>query len=257
MSMHDDLLYAFELEMSKAKEAFHSTKLDLSFKHLERAHVLGQMNVIAHTRAHIWMFKVALKRKDFAEMFAQSIRIPSGIVGSFLGVVPLGNTGGGNVSAIKPMDISEDLRSPLEYSATMEEKMNRNAQYFLRFALAACFLSAVADRVGLWGNAGEPGVVWGNMKAFLDYTHLLLPWMPRALSDVCGYIATFLEVILSVFLLIGFRLKESSLASFFLLLSFILSMSISFGVKSSLDYSVITAAAGAFLLFSINLEKRS
>ncbi len=35
-------------------------------------------------------------------------------------------------------------------------------RWFLRIALAAGFLSAAADRVGLWGAPGTPGVAWGE-----------------------------------------------------------------------------------------------
>ena len=38
--------------------------------------------------------------------------------------------------------------------------------------LAACsgdhFLSAVADRFGLWDTHGQPNVAWGNYARFLD-----------------------------------------------------------------------------------------
>jgi hypothetical protein len=33
---------------------------------------------------------------------------------------------------------------------------------FLRLALAGSFLSAVADRFGLWGVYGSPNVAWGS-----------------------------------------------------------------------------------------------
>lgn len=41
---------------------------------------------------------------------------------------------------------------------------------FLRIALAFSFLSAVADRFGLWGPLGTPNVAWGDLKAYHDYT---------------------------------------------------------------------------------------
>ncbi len=41
-------------------------------------------------------------------------------------------------------------------------------------ALAAGFLSAVADRFGLWGPTGTPGVAWGGFDPFLVYTRKLL-----------------------------------------------------------------------------------
>jgi hypothetical protein len=45
---------------------------------------------------------------------------------------------------------------------------------FLRLALATGFLSAGADRLGLWGPRGTPGVAWGGFDSFLAYTGKLL-----------------------------------------------------------------------------------
>ena len=39
-----------------------------------------------------------------------------------------------------------------------------SSSVFLRFALGFSFLSAVADRFGLWGAFGEPRVAWGNFR---------------------------------------------------------------------------------------------
>jgi hypothetical protein len=43
------------------------------------------------------------------------------------------------------------------------------AAWLLRLALAVSFLSAVADRFGLRGAPGDPGVAWGDWPHFLDY----------------------------------------------------------------------------------------
>ena len=44
---------------------------------------------------------------------------------------------------------------------------------FLRCALGLGFLSAVADRLGLWGPFGQPNVEWDNFSRFLEYTQTL------------------------------------------------------------------------------------
>jgi len=54
------------------------------------------------------------------------------------------------------------------------------ATIFARMALAAGFLSAVADRFGLWGAAGTNDVAWGNFDAFTEYVHVLAPDPPAA-----------------------------------------------------------------------------
>ena len=40
------------------------------------------------------------------------------------------------------------------------------AVWLLRVALAFCFLSAVADRFGLWGQFSVGGVAWGDFERF-------------------------------------------------------------------------------------------
>lgn len=44
---------------------------------------------------------------------------------------------------------------------------------FLRLALSAGFLSAVADRFGIWSKEVS---VWGNWDSFLNYTQVINPW---------------------------------------------------------------------------------
>src|SRR5262249_53158307 len=77
------------------------------------------------------------------------------------------------------------------------------AAIFLRFALAAGFLSGVADRFGLWGPPGTPGVAWGGFDPFLAYTGKLLWYLPPALVPAAGWAATVLEVVLAVGLVAG------------------------------------------------------
>ena len=59
------------------------------------------------------MLLVGIKTINLGEILGQLIRIPAGIVGSFINVVPRGNTGGSNVSALKPTPIPEDLKKYL------------------------------------------------------------------------------------------------------------------------------------------------
>ncbi len=119
-----------------------------------------------------------------------------------------------------------------------------------RYALAITFLSAVADRFGIWGPPGAQNVAWGNYANFVNYTTILTPWSPKALVPIVGGIATFFEIILAIALIIGFRIKYTSLASAILLLTFALSMTFTLGIKAPLDYSVFSASAAAFFLYS-------
>ena len=122
------------------------------------------------------------------------------------------------------------------------------AQWFLRVALAAGFLSAVADRFGLWGPAGAANVAWGAWQPFVDYVAKLNWFAPPASTPILAWAATVAEVALSIGLLIGWQLRWFALAAGLLLLSFAITMTLALGVKAPLDFSVFAAAGGAFLL---------
>lgn len=122
---------------------------------------------------------------------------------------------------------------------------------FLRLSLAVGFLSAVADRFGLWpANVS----VWGNWESFLEYTQTINLWMPGSLIPAVGVLATALEVIFGICLLIGLKTELFAQLSGWLLLLFALSMVFSLGIKAPFDYSVFAAAAAAFAL-SVMKEK--
>ncbi|MCH8034468.1 MAG: DoxX protein [Bacteroidetes bacterium] len=128
------------------------------------------------------------------------------------------------------------------------DAISKPSVIFLRLALGVTFLSAVADRFGLWGGPGENLVAWGNFKNFLDYTALLNPYFPSIMVPVIGWIVTIAEIALGVALIIGFRVRETALISGTLLLCFAIGMTAGIGIKSPLDYSVFTASAGALFL---------
>jgi len=131
-------------------------------------------------------------------------------------------------------------------------KLTNVSILIIRYALALTFLSAVADRFGLWGAPGGVNVAWGNYSNFLEYTALLNPWASKTLIPIIGGIATCLETVFAIALIIGFRIKETSLGCAILLLMFAVSMTLTLGIKAPLDYSVFSACAAAFLLYSIN-----
>lgn len=116
---------------------------------------------------------------------------------------------------------------------------------FLRIAISAAFLSAVADRFGMWNSEVA---VWGNWDNFLNYTQLISPWIPTTLIPAAAIIATAAEIVFAVCLLIGFKTQLFAKLSGFLLLIFALSMTFSTGIKGAFDFSVFTAAGAAFAL---------
>ena len=122
------------------------------------------------------------------------------------------------------------------------------AVWLLRVALAFAFLSAVADRFGLWGPFGVAGVAWGDFERFTAYTAELLWFLPPSLVSPAAILATAAEVIVAGGLLVGWRLHWWAFAAAALLLSFALAMTGALGVKAPTDASVWTATAAAFLL---------
>ena len=139
----------------------------------------------------------------------------------------------------------ESLRS-------VERACLRSAPYVTRFSLSAAFLSAVADRLGLWGGAGVPGVVWGNFDAFSEATAMLNPWCPASVVPALAWFVTIAEVVLAASLMFGFQLRRSAFASAVLLGLFVIGMVIGYGVKSVFDYSVLSAMAAALLLGEVS-----
>ncbi|MGL5013700.1 MAG: hypothetical protein ACRC6V_05335 [Bacteroidales bacterium] len=115
---------------------------------------------------------------------------------------------------------------------------------FLRISLSFSFLSAVADRFGLWGKQS----VWGNWQNFLDYTKTINPWLPETFLPITGTIATAAEILFGICLLIGFKTELMARLSALLLLMFAMAMTFSTGIKGAFDYSVFTASAAAFAL---------
>lgn len=121
---------------------------------------------------------------------------------------------------------------------------------FARMAIAMSFLSAVADRIGLWTPMlGSENVAWGNMENFITYTGVLVPWISKQILPLLAWLVTIAEVILGVLLIIGFQKRIVALLSGILLLTFAFSMLFFSNLKAPFDYSVFTAAACAFLLY--------
>jgi uncharacterized membrane protein YphA (DoxX/SURF4 family) len=117
-----------------------------------------------------------------------------------------------------------------------------------RAALAAAFLSAVTDRLGVWGPNGTPNVAWGDMSHFLAYTVRLNPWFPASVIPTVGVVVTIIETTLGLALLLGFHTREAATLSGCLIFLFGVGMTAGTGFKSALNASVFAASAGGFLL---------
>lgn len=125
------------------------------------------------------------------------------------------------------------------------------AGLILRIFLGFTLLSAVADRFGLWGAPGSPGVAWGNWDNFITYTHTLNSFVSKSVAGILGALATFFEILFGVFLIIGFKTRIVALGTSALLLLFAITMTFAFSIKAPLDYSVLTSVGAALLLSTI------
>jgi len=96
-------------ELTQAREAERVGADGDGFRHLERAHVLGQASTVHHVRVHWQMLCWGLRHHQFGEMAGQLLRLAGAVTKTAIGLLPEGNTGGANVSAVKPMPVPEDL----------------------------------------------------------------------------------------------------------------------------------------------------
>ena len=104
---------AIDAEILRAFEDSGRGDYALAFHHLERAHILSQRLTIRHVQVHWLMLRHGIAAGNPREIFGQVVRIAAAALFSRIGV-PTGNTGGANVSAVRPMPIPDDLRHLLE-----------------------------------------------------------------------------------------------------------------------------------------------
>jgi len=100
-------------EIQHAEVLWAAGKRDLAFRHLERAHVLGQSSTVQHVRAHWHMFIWGIRSKSLRETLGQVVRMVGAATKTAIGLVPSGNTGGSNVSPFKPLPVPQDLATIL------------------------------------------------------------------------------------------------------------------------------------------------
>ena len=129
-----------------------------------------------------------------------------------------------------------------------DSKFAGYAALLLRIGIGVGFLSAVADRFGLWGPFGQPNVEWGDFSRFLEYTHTLNWYLPAGMIPLLGGIATGAEILFGLLILVGWHTRVAALLSGLLLLTFGVAMTLALGVKAPLNFAVFTGVGGALLL---------
>jgi len=104
----------YQNELAQYQAAFDENKLQEAWRHLERAHIIGQSYPYEHSYVHWKMLQFGFHIKSTKEVLGQIPRLLVGGVKSFVGKVPIGNTGGANVPPLKPMEIPDDLLTVLQ-----------------------------------------------------------------------------------------------------------------------------------------------
>lgn len=106
---HQQLKIEFYHQLQLGKELLKKKDFKKSFYHLENAHILGQKHVWRHTLSHYWMLVYGVKTKSSKETIGQFFRIIASLLFTLIWV-PKGNTGGTNISPVKPIPIRKELR---------------------------------------------------------------------------------------------------------------------------------------------------
>lgn len=109
MDLRARRIEAFEAAMAEAGRHRAAGDARRAFTSLERAHVLGQIDIAPHLRVHWRMLQIGWALGDRREVIGQAMRIGLVPVGHLLGRLPIGNTGGANVGAFRPMAIPPEL----------------------------------------------------------------------------------------------------------------------------------------------------
>jgi hypothetical protein len=104
----------YEGELQASERARAQGDLRTEWHHLERAHILGQRWPLEHNAVHWRMLKFGIRIKNGREVIGQIPRLVFGGVKSFVGTVPIGNTGGADVPPLKPIDLPKDLAMILD-----------------------------------------------------------------------------------------------------------------------------------------------
>jgi putative oxidoreductase len=122
----------------------------------------------------------------------------------------------------------------------------------LRILVGLAFLGSVADRFGLFGRTGAPGVSWGDFAHFVAYTRAVNAFLPAGWAPALAMLATLGEAMLGLALLLGVRPQLAARGATALLLLFAIAMAVSLGLTAPFPYAVWVLATGAWALATID-----
>lgn len=113
-SMPSSLRPYFKEELKAYYNALQVGKLQQAWRHLERAHVIGQAYPFEHSYVHWKMLLFGIKIKSAKEVLGQVPRLLVGGVKSFVGKVPVGNTGGANIPPLRRLPVDPEVEALFE-----------------------------------------------------------------------------------------------------------------------------------------------
>jgi len=104
----------FSKELKAYKKELAINNLPKAWQHLERAQNIGQAYPYEHSYVHWKMLLFGIQIKSGKEILGQIPRLLVGGVKSFVGTIPVGNTGGANIPPLKPLPIEDDIQTIFE-----------------------------------------------------------------------------------------------------------------------------------------------
>ena len=113
-TMSPQLKQAFDAALQQASHCRAIGDAQQEFRSLERAHVLGQNWLLPHWRVHLLMLEFGVRHGRWREVIGQLWRILLTPLGHLSGRLPVGNTGGANISAFARLPLDEDIRRLLD-----------------------------------------------------------------------------------------------------------------------------------------------
>lgn len=119
-----------------------------------------------------------------------------------------------------------------------------------RLLIGVAFVENVADRLGLLGPPGAPGVSWGDFQHFMVYTAQVNAFAPHAMIPALAVVATVAEGTCGITMLLGVRVRLASIAS--ALLFFVFATAMVMSGLSQFQYAVYLMSAAAWMLATVD-----
>jgi len=179
----------FAQEIAAARAGMAAGTLDEAMRHLERAHVIGQRQVWPHVLSHWLMLQIEARRGRPLAVLGQLARIVLGALGSLVGVVPVGNTGGNDINMFKRLPIPADLQNAIEAEAGQARNPYGKSAGFAWFM---CLLS-----LAWFGMAKTPVAVAGWALPLACLALALLLSAPQSLPPWRGVLFKTWSVLLA------------------------------------------------------------